>query len=207
MTATSYVTLDNDDLGANKIFRAATASALDTNPVSIAQRGTGAPWLNGIGAIEKITSGSGNWTVPAGVYRIKVTAVGGGGAGGDDSGNNGGNTTFSTLTAGGGPYAGTDGVPTGIATASGGTVNINGLLPAANCGANSHYGNGGFELSGTDIAPTYGGGGFRGGGSGAVAIKVFSVEPGDLLAYAVGAGGSINVGGQAGAGGIIIIEY
>ena len=33
------------------------------------------------------------------------------------------------------------------------------------------------------------------------------IEPGDLLAYAVGAGGSINVGGQAGAGGIIIIEY
>ena len=86
MTATSYVDLDNDDLGANKIFRAATASALDTNPVSIAQRGTGAPWLNGVGAITKLTSGSGNWTVPAGVYRIKVAAVGGGGGGGQSGG-------------------------------------------------------------------------------------------------------------------------
>ena len=86
MTATSYVVLDNDDLGANKIFRAATASALDTNPVSIAQRGTGAPWLNGVGAIATLTSGSGNYTVPAGVYRLKVTCVGGGGGGGDGVG-------------------------------------------------------------------------------------------------------------------------
>jgi len=118
MTATSYVTLDNDDLGANKIFRAATASALNTNPISMAQRGTGAPWLNGIGAMTAITSGSGNWTVPDGVYRIKVTATGGGGGGGNgSSGTDGTDTTFSTLTAGGGKAGDSAGACTGSASA------------------------------------------------------------------------------------------
>jgi hypothetical protein len=42
MTApTAYTTLDSDDLGANKILRAATMSALDSNPVAIAQRRNG----------------------------------------------------------------------------------------------------------------------------------------------------------------------
>lgn len=128
MTATSYVTLDNDDLGANKIFRAATASALNTNPISMAQRGTGAPWLNGIGAMAAITSGSGNWTVPDGVYRIKVTATGGGGGGGDGSaGTDGTDTTFSTLTAGGGPAGDSAGAGTGAASATGGTLNLRGM--------------------------------------------------------------------------------
>ncbi len=208
MTATSYVVLDNDDLGANKIFRAATASALDTNPVSIAQRGTGAPWLNGVGALEIITSGSGNWTVPDGVYRVKVSATGaGGGGGGVGSGGNGGDTTFSTITGGGGKAGDSYGVQTGSATATGGTLNITGMTAEGNNGAGSMFGCGGRELSGTDIAPTYGGGGFSGGGGGATAIKVFSVEPGDLLAYAIGSSGAAGTGGQAGAGGIIIIEY
>jgi hypothetical protein len=34
-----------------------------------------------MGKIERILTGSGNWTVPAGVYRIRVTCVGGGGGG------------------------------------------------------------------------------------------------------------------------------
>lgn len=208
MTATSYVDLDNDDLGANKILRAATMSALDTNPLSIAQRGTGAPWLNGIGAMEIITTGSGNWTVPAGVYRVKVTATGGGGGGGaTGGGGNGGDTTFSTITGGGGKGSDSSGNPTASAAASGGTLNITGMTAAGTNGANSLFGCGGRELSGTDIAPTYGGGGFSGGGSGAIAIKIFSVEPGDLLAYAIGSGGTAGTGGQAGADGLIIIEY
>ncbi|MGK3946126.1 hypothetical protein ABK046_48225, partial [Streptomyces caeruleatus] len=85
------------------------------NPVSIAQLGTGAPWLNGIGAIEQITSGSGNWTVPAGVYRIKATVVGAGGAGaGGIGGSNGGSTTFGALTGGGGGAADSGSIPTSV---------------------------------------------------------------------------------------------
>ncbi len=199
MTATSYVTLDNDDLGANKIFRAATASALDTNPVSIAQRGTGAPWLNGVGAIEAITSGSGNWTVPAGVYRIKVTAVGGGG--GDSAASAGSATTFSSLTANGGAVGASPGGGSG-GTASGGTLNIPGAngQSSTNTAGDYNPGFGGCSMMGSIGHGGNGNGG--GGGGGGCAVKVFSVEPADVLAYSVGASG----GGNSTAG-IIIIEY
>ena len=207
MTATSYVTLDNDDLGANKIFRAATASALDTNPVSIAQRGTGAPWLNGVGAIEAITTGSGNWTVPDGVYRIKVTATGGGGGGGyGSSGTDGTDTTFSTLTAGGGKAGDSDGAGTGSASATGGALNLRGMTAGGFKSGGSVFGDGGSTL-GVDVLPFNGGGGFPGGGGGATCIGVLSVVPGDLIAYAVGGGGAGGGTGQAGATGIIVIEY
>lgn len=209
MTATSYVTLDNDDLGANKIFRAATASALDTNPRSIAQRGTGAPWLNGVGALEIITTGSGNWTVPAGVYRIKSSAVGGGGGGGNGSGSSGtsgGNTTFGALTANGGSGGSNSGALSYGGAASGGDVNISGgtggaglvSFPGASLfGSGLGCGSGGYGHSGG-----------AGGGGGGVSIGVISVEPGDLIAYSVGSAGAAG-GGSAidGIGGIIIIEY
>ena len=198
MTApTAYTTLDSDDLGANKILRAATMSALDSNPVAIAQRGTGAPWLNGIGAIEAITSGSGNYTVPDGVYRIKASIVGGGGGGGATwDGGNGGSATFGVLTGGGG----SGGLSTGTAGAggssSGGTLNISGNTGGAPVYLGI-YGAGG---------EGYSGGG--NGGSGGVCIGVLSCEPGDLIAYSVGAPGSGGSGGgQAGQAGIIILEY
>lgn len=198
MTATSYVVLDNDDLGANKILRAATMSALDTNPVSIAQRGPSAPWLNGIGAITSIASGSGNWTVPSGVYRIKVTASGGGG--GNTSA--GSATTFSTITANGGGSA-SGATPGSGGSASGGDVNISGSPGNLIISGGSPYGgSGGVSAMGS---PGKGSGASStdadGGGAG-TSIKVFSVEPGDLLAYSVGASG----GGSA-TDGIIIIEY
>jgi len=82
MTAQAYNALDGDSLGADKIIRATTMQSLYDNPTAIAQRGSGAPWNNGVGAIAVLTSGSGNWTVPDGVYRIKVTAIGAGGGGG-----------------------------------------------------------------------------------------------------------------------------
>ena len=198
MTATSSVDVDNDDLGANKILRAATMSALDTNPVSIAQRGPSAPWLNGIGAITSIASGSGNWTVPSGVYRIKVTASGGGG--GNTSA--GSATTFSTITANGGGSA-SGATPGSGGSASGGDVNISGSPGNLIISGGSPYaGSGGVSAMGS---PGKGSGASStaadGGGAG-TSIKVFSVEPGDLLAYSVGASG----GGSA-TGGIIIIEY
>jgi len=199
MTATSYVDLDNDDLGANKILRAATMSALDTNPLSIAQRGPSAPWLNGIGAIAAITSGSGNWTVPAGVYRIKVTAVGGGGGLGGASGSS---TTFSTITASGG--SGGDGSNPGAGGgASGGDVNITGLAGNFQPGAfGNSGGSGGVSAIGCVGRGSIPSPASFDGGGGGTSIKVFSVEPSDVIAYSVGGGG----GGTA-TGGIIIIEY
>ena len=198
MTAQNYIALTSDDLGANKIFRAATASALDSNPVAIAQRGTDAPWLNGIGAIEAITSGSGNWTVPDGVYRIKVTAVGGGG--GASAGTS---TTFGSITGGGGgAYTGT--IASNGGSASGGDVNIAG--GSGDAQENNFavdltvYADGGYSAVGGGVGrggrhSTSTHGSLTGGGGGGTAIKVFSVEPGDLIAYSVGGNG------------IIIIEY
>lgn len=196
MTAPNYITLDSDDIGANKIARAAMFSALDSNPVAIAQRGTDAPWLNGIGAIEAITSGSGNWTVPTGVYRIKVTAVGGGGGTATgSSGYAGGDTTFGTITAGGG--GGGYGVTSGSAgSAAGGDINLAGET--------------GREQNRSAIISTKGAGGHGSGscgGSGGTVIKVFSVNPGDAIAYSVGAGGGGGSADESGTSGIIIIEY
>lgn len=211
MTATSYVTLDNDDLGANKIFRAATASALDTNPVSIAQRGTGAPWLNGVGAIEVITTGSGNWTVPAGVYRIRAECTGGGGGGADSSsGGNGSASTFGSLTGSGGAGGTRDGggglLNSAGGDATGGTINFSGGNSVGGTPGHSRNGRGSMESGGG--AAQYGGGGFPNGAAGGTAVKVISVEPGDLIAYSIGSGGAAGTGtATAGAGGIIIIEY
>lgn len=196
MTATSYVDLDNDDLGANKILRAATMSALDTNPVSIAQRGPSAPWLNGVGAIASITSGSGNWEVPEGVYRIKVTAVGQGANATQPGATTGEDTTFGTVTAGGGHITGAGG------TATGGDVNIDGhdaqevSSSTIALGGSSAFG-GQYGLG----AGAAGGPVYYAGGGGATAIKIMSVEPGDLIAYSVG--DSAFAGGD----GIIILEY
>lgn len=197
MTAPNYIALTSDDLGANKIFRAATASALDSNPVAIAQRGTDAPWLNGIGAIEAITSGSGNWTVPAGVYRIKATAVGGGGGA-----SAGASTTFGSITGGGGG-AHTYIISSNGGSASGGDVNIAGGSGDAqdnNFASLTVYADGGYSAVGGEAGrgdrhSRSTNGSLTGGGGGGTAIKVFSVEPGDLIAYSVGGNG------------IIIIEY
>ena len=198
MTAQNYIALTSDDLGANKIFRAATASALDSNPVAIAQRGTDAPWLNGIGAITSLTSGSGNWTVPDGVYRIKVTAVGGGG--GASSGTS---TTFGSITGGGGG-AYTYAIVSNGGSASGGNVNIAGGSGDAQVNdfdwSVTLYADGGYSAVGGAAGrgvrfSISSEGSITGGGGGGTAIKVFSVEPGDLIAYSVGGNG------------IIIIEY
>jgi len=220
MTApTAYTTLDSDDLGANKILRAATMSALDSNPVAIAQRGTGAPWLNGIGAIEAITSGSGNYTVPDGAYRVKATVVGGGGGGGGSSGNGsaGGSTTFGPITCTGG--GGGTGSSSAAGSGSGGYINIRGGDGCYTFGGSTPVGFGGASKTGGSTASAgsgYGAGGGPGdttrfgGAAGGYSIDILSVEPGDLIAYSVGAGGGAGTGspaGGAGAGGIIILEY
>jgi hypothetical protein len=65
------------------------------------------------GEIERITSGSGNWTVPADVYRIRVTCVGGGGGGGA-----GGLGALDSAGGGGG------GGGTNISMVIGSTINV-----------------------------------------------------------------------------------
>jgi len=223
MTAQAYNALDGDSLGADKIIRATTMQSLYDNPTAIAQRGSGAPWNNGVGAIAVLASGSGNWTVPDGVYRIKVTAIGGGGGGyGAGSPTAGGNTTFSTLTAnGGGVGAATSGGAGG--SASGGDLNFTGQRGGQfNTTNGEYYQGGGDSMFGQGGRPGeagtgYGAGGgavvvvpginVSGGGGGGTAIKVFTTTPGGTLAYSVGAAGAGGAGSGAGTAGIIIIEY
>lgn len=222
MTAQAYNALTAASLGADKIIRATTMQSLYDNPTAIAQRGSGAPWNNGIGAIAVLTSGSGNWTVPDGVYRIKVTAVGGGGGGMGSTGSAtaGGDTTFSTITANGGGAATTVGGAGG--SASGGDINIAGQAGGYGAGGSSflgfgaHVTMGGNGLSGAGYGA--GGGGSEaggvsafGGGGGGSAIKILTVAPGDSIAYSVGTKGTGPTSGfwdgGDGTAGIIIIEY
>ena len=91
-------------------------------------------------------------------------------------------------------------------------------MPGGTAGAGGSSSGGTLNISGnTGGAPVYlgiygaGGEGYSGGGnggSGGVCIGVLSCEPGDLIAYSVGAPGSGGSGGgQAGQAGIIILEY
>jgi hypothetical protein len=224
MTAQAYNALTATSLGADKIIRATTMQSLYDNPTAIAQRGSGAPWNNGIGAMTVYTSGSGNFTVPDGVYRIKVTCVGGGGGGFGSGGSatNGGNTTFSTLTANGGVAGGSTTGGTG-GTASGGDINMTGQAGGQyRTSADQFYQGGGDSSMGNGGRPGAAGSGYgagggglvatagndvKGGGAGGTAIKIFTTTPGALLAYSVGAAGAGGTGAGAGTAGIIIIEY
>lgn len=206
----------------------AANSYTDTEITDLAKRDAGSPWLNGIGAMQVLT-GSGNFTVPDGVYRLKSRQCGGGagGVGSSGTGGNGGTTTFGSVTTTGGIGS------TGLGgTASGGTVNINGGGRFLATGTAS--GNGGSSVFGvgpqgvtsesngsSSNVPGTGGSGagfdpgggvvfYDGGAPAAYAEHVHSVSPGDLIAYAVGAGGTAGSGtrtGGAGAAGVIVVEY
>lgn len=154
--------------------------------------------------ITKYLTGSGTYTVPAGVKALRVRGVGGGGAGGGSGGGGngaaGGNTTFGTalLIANGG----NGGAGTGSFTA-GGSASI--AAPAYGSIFVGGQGQGsGISSSANGGAPTGGQGGgamFGGGGGGA-----FGLAAGGAPAANSGAGGggaSTNSGNSmvSGAGG------
>jgi len=185
-------------------------------------------------AIVRLTSGSGNWTVPAGVTRIKVTCVGGGGGGGGagtntgytgTDGGTGGTTSFTGATSGtgggGGKAGGGSGSYGGGVGAGGGAGSAGGAgSTISGCGG-SGGGAGGFGIkNGTGSDGSYGGGGggagntagnAAGGGGGtiisSVTASILSVTPNSAIAYSVGAGGTAGGGGNlaGGAGGSGII--
>ncbi len=150
--------------------------------------------------VTKITSGSGNYTVPAGVYYIEDELVGAGGGGGgggitgQTAGGTGGDTTFGSSTAhggtggdGGGGNGGTGGTPSvgagatddgsfaggdgqGTSIVEGGA----GSTPGGQGGVNSRGGNGGggYQSDGSaGKANTGAGGGGGGSGTGSLSIS------------------------------------
>jgi len=173
---------------------------------------TGKPTNTGLGGMQAFTSGSGTWTVPTSVTKIKVTVVGGGGggAGNTQNGGTGGSSlaTYSGVTITG--YGGT-GTSAG-GSASGGDLNIAGGVPTSrsNSGGGSIFNNNSYGTGGNSNAVVWSSGG-GGGGAGGVAIKYFSVTPGTTLDYSVGGGGSRGsngtYSGTSGIGGIVIIEW
>jgi hypothetical protein len=188
------------------------------------------------GKIKKLVSGSGNWMVPVGVFRIKVKCIGGGGAGG-----NGGQGPGSSFGGGGGGGGGTDigsviadvldvspgdsiaysvggpgvqstftGATTGPAGSPGTAGSSNGGGGRGGAGATisaGSCGEGGSNGNGADAA--FGGTGGGAGGLGGLANYVGSA--GNIGGGGGGGGpcnsyGSIKAGGSGGPG-IIIIEY
>jgi len=152
------------------------------------------------------TSGSGNFTVPNGVSKVRVTVAGAGGGGHAADGNSGtyagrgGNSTVTysatTVTAEGG-YGGiwsvTNSNAMPLAVATNGDINI----PAGGAaGGNS-------GINGNNAV--------KDGENGALAIKEFDVNPADTIAYVVGAGGTKLTAGFVdctdGASGYIIFEW
>jgi len=131
--------------------------------------------------------GSGTFTVPAGVSRIRVYIVGAGGGGGGfpGDGGDGGSSSFGAFSAGGGGFGGGD-------------------------GGTGFGGDGGTDGGGG--AGTEAGGG--GGGGGGLNIQEINTSPGSAFSFSSGGGGSggsgggveVNRGGGGG-GGFIIVEY
>ena len=174
------------------------------------------------------TAGSGTFTVPTGVYKLRVTCVGGG-AGGtyngwiyylsgsgrwDFSPAAGGTTTFGGVTANGASAPYYEGKITGSGeTASGSIVNIkvsDGLIDGIVVVRTTSYYAGApatalTNKNGTTIC-TAGAGGYADddgetittGGSGFRTVADIAVTPGQIISYTVGAGGKNSTNGLGG---------
>jgi len=134
--------------------------------------------------IETITSGSGNWTVPAGVTQVKATAVGGGGGGGAFS-----QSPYPSLNGGGGG-AGATVINTMAVVPLSLKAYAIGLGGAGAGAGNTAGGNGG---STTFDTLTAGGGNGAGNGDGGTAYGGGS--------GGVGSGGDLNIRGSNGENG------
>lgn len=146
--------------------------------------GVGAPtWTTQAGGFTNmaIVTATGNWTVPAGVTKVKVTVVGGGGGSGSISSG----TASATCAAGGGGGGATSiGIVTGLTP--GGTVAV--TIGAGGTGGTSgnNGGNGGTSSFGTYVLAD--------GGSGSGGL----IGPGTAITITRGGvGGTINAGGTS----------
>lgn len=192
-------------------------TALRDNPIGIAQRNTDAPRVQPPSIEVLDTVGSGTWTAPDGVTRVRVRIVGGGGGGSGNfgGGSAGGDSTFNdgvtTYTAGGGG----GGEPIGVdnsADATNGDINLSSRRTGPTEQTPSSAGDGmtGYGVGGR-AGPING----QGGAGGAVCVVNIDTSPGDSLAYEVGAVGAGGAGdgspssapGEDGVQGVIILEY
>lgn len=152
--------------------------------------------------IQKFTSGSGTYILPAGALYLRVRMVGGGGGGGGSgatatAGGTGGNTTFGTalLVANGGAGA-TAGAASGGA---GGTASLGGLIGLALSGG---QGGGGCDIQINNFISGGNGGASAFGGAGGGTVASIGM-PGVTNTGGGGGGSGSSAGNtsQSGAGG------
>lgn len=188
---TDFVVLDNDDIGANKIFRAATVSALYTNPTAIAQRQTNAPIVQ-VPVREYFTTvGTTVWNIPDGVTAIRAYLISGGSSS---------NPTFPSSSAkGGSSYLDVDGTIYGV-SGGGQTYAATNIDFDIQDGALLHfyskgiYGVGGVFGGDVGIDGTYG------------ETRILIPNGVTTLDVVVG-GGGVYAFGANGTQGIIVLEY
>jgi len=217
MTAPTYDTLTTDDTGADKILTTGTVTALDQNPVSIAQRGTDAPVVQVPVRVQK-NPGDVSWPWPDGVTAAMFTLI----AGGGNANGDGGDTTITynsiTYTAKGGKSGRQAGVPTNAWPGEGGSggtcdVGIPGE-PGIGYGGGTLYGRAGLPgvLGASAVAPTVGAGGAgdgtngSGGGGETGFVRLVKVDGLNTVTISIGAGSTAGAGAD-GANGAIFISY
>ena len=154
------------------------------------------------GVIERITSGSGNWTVPAGVTRIRVTCVGGGGGGGAGA-SAGGVPNIGGGGGGGNPveycYATSVNVIPGSLIAY--SVGAGGVGGSAASTTGTAGGNTTFAGATTGTGGTGGVGGSAAAGGGIGGSGIDDGSPGSVGGANTFGGSGGNGGGAGGAGG------
>ena len=222
---TNYVflklTRDGGNLVTGASFEVNITSVPPADSIAIATLTSGATTITATadkrtftGRIEVLTSGT-TWTVPAGIFRVYVEAIGasggGGGGHGDIAGENGaaggagGTTSFNALSVTGGAgglgsqVTYTRRAQSASGVGSGGMVNLTG-------GGRQGGGYGqSFNVTGTA----------RDGGDGGYSSGTIDVTPDTDITFAIGAAGSagaagdaaVSSAGSAGTAGVIIIYY
>jgi len=160
-------------------------------------------------SVQSFTA-SGTFTVPTGITKVKVSAIGGGGGGGGGGtvGGNGGNSSFGSSVVGGGGAGGGRGFDNGIECAVGpsGTQGSSTNIPYnySNFSLTGTYGTGGSPGGQQGCGASGGGGGSQGVG------YVTGLTPGASITITIGGGGAGGTGGTAGtagSAGAIAIEW
>lgn len=201
--------------GVDGYVAAGSTTSPRATPARMLKNGvTYALWKDAINVYSyKLLTASGSFTVPAGVYQLRVTAVGGGAGGvsGCLANSRGGTSTFKTISAGGAGgakwtvhsnrecnqdgcttnyYTTFDSAGYGTALTVNGQCNGQPCVPLTNVSGTQIgcAGKGGFS----DCGWCNGGGDQNGcgcGGSGIKVVGTVSVTPGEVIAYTVGAAG------------------
>jgi hypothetical protein len=177
MSDYSYLGIADDEMLPGRPGKTSLFFRLRNDPLAVAQRDSGAPWLNGVGGSQAY-SANGTFVVPAGVFRLRVIAVGGGGGGKGGRGDSGDGAD------------GDDGGASGLLGDLFAPGGLGGDRPGWGNGGwrSNNGGRGGMDYQMDDIPNVSAR--RESGAGGEIRYKEFDVTPGDNLSIVVGAGGA-----------------